>query len=221
MAEIKELTGCAICKFLVIESDPDPDDWFNDDDQKARCTLSPADPNAFSGEPYVTRVSRPYQTKDECCYIPDWCPLKKAPEVIDSFTGEYFFLSNFYECDVTLPPYGTFKSTEAAYQAMKCPERASEFLNLTPSEAKKLGRKVKLREDWDTVKDSIMIRILCAKFNQHKDLMIKLILTGNATLIEGNTWGDKYWGKVDGEGENHLGISLMLLRETIKIKEDK
>lgn len=214
--ENNQLSGCALCMFLAIEPDPDPFDDFCDDDKKARCTLSKANPNVRSGEPYVTVSARPYQIKSECCYIPDWCPLKNTIPLINSFTGEYFFLSNYYECEVMIAPYGTFQSSEAAYQAMKCPERANEFFKLSPDKAKKLGKKVPLRADWEQVKDAVMTKVLCAKFSQHKDLMEKLVCTGDALLIEGNTWGDKYWGQVDGEGENKLGKTLMTLREVIK-----
>ena len=52
-------------------------------------------------------------------------------KTIDSFTGKYYFLSNFYNADVWYNGY-TFKNNEAAFQAMKCPERIKEFVNLNP-----------------------------------------------------------------------------------------
>lgn len=72
-------------------------------------------------------------------------------EVIDSFTEDYFFLSNFYECPILFMGC-KYNSSEAAFQAQKCPKRAKEFINLSPNEAKKLGKSVKLREDWEFVK---------------------------------------------------------------------
>lgn len=68
-----------------------------------------------------------------------------------------------------------------------------QFTKLNPSEAKKLGRKVTLRKDWESVKIKIMEEIVRAKFVQNPELAQKLIATGNAYLEEGNTWGDKVW----------------------------
>lgn len=39
-----------------------------------------------------------------------------------------------------------------------------------------------------------------------------LLATGEAELIEGNTWGDTYWGVCHGVGQNHLGCLLMKIR---------
>ena len=53
---------------------------------------------------------------------------------------------------------------------------------------------------------------LRSKFDQHEDLKEKLLQTGDLYLAEENTWGDKYWGTVNGEGKNRLGNLLMQLR---------
>lgn len=85
-------------------------------------------------------------------------------------------------------------------------------------ESKRLGRKVDLRTDWDLVKLDVMRRVVRAKFEQHPNLAQYLIDTGDAELIEGNTWHDVYWGvdlKTD-EGENHLGKILMALRQEFR-----
>lgn len=136
---------------------------------------------------------------------------KNEKEVIDSFTDDYFFLSNFYECPVLFLGYN-YNSSEAAFQAQKCPERAKEFTNLSPDKAKKLGKTVKLREDWESVKDSIMLEVVRSKFIQNEDLFKMLIETGDVELIEGNWWGDKYWGVCNG-GKNKLGKILMQVRK--------
>ena len=133
---------------------------------------------------------------------------------IDEFRGKYFFLSNFYNVKVTYDGL-TYLNNEAAFQAQKNPERAKEFLNLNPSEAKRLGRRVKLRTDWEDVKDDIMVEIVENKFFQNKDLMQKLLDTKDEELIEGNTWNDKYWGVCNGKGKNMLGKILMNLRAKI------
>lgn len=135
--------------------------------------------------------------------------------MIDNFHGKYFFLSNFFCIPVK---YGglTFTNTEAAFHSEKCPSRSFEFVNLNPSEAKRLGRHVTLRPDWESVKDDIMLDVIRAKFAQHPDLAQKLLETGDEELVEGNTWGDRYWGVCKGEGKNMLGKILMRVREELR-----
>lgn len=134
---------------------------------------------------------------------------------IAEFRGKYFFLSNFYPAPVTYLGQ-SFKNNEAAFQSAKCPERSNEFLSLNPSDAKRLGRHVHLRDDWEDVKDDVMYDICKSKFMQNPNLARLLIETGDATLIEGNTWGDRVWGVCDGVGENRLGRILMRIRSEIK-----
>jgi len=60
--------------------------------------------------------------------------------------------------------------------------------------------------------------VVLAKFLGNGDLRDQLLATGDAELVEGNTWGDTYWG-VDsrsGKGENMLGKILMETREFLK-----
>lgn len=111
----------------------------------------------------------------------------------------------------------SYKNNEAAFQSAKVGrEYRQEFAELTASEAKKLGRKVPLRQDWENVKERIMYEICLAKFSQNEELKEKLLLTGECALEEGNTWGDKVWGTVNGEGENKLGKILMKIREELR-----
>ena len=141
--------------------------------------------------------------------------VNSMENIIAEFRGKYFFLSNFYSAPVTYLGK-TFKNNEAAFQSAKCPERSDEFLNLNPSDAKKLGRHVPLRNDWEAIKEVVMYDICRAKFTQNQDLAQLLIETGSATLIEGNTWGDRVWGVCDGAGENRLGKILMQIRAEMK-----
>lgn len=138
--------------------------------------------------------------------------------VIDSFRGEYFFLSNFYNVPVIYDDI-PYLNNEAAFQAQKVvnKEERKNFSFLNPSEAKKLGRKVELRKDWEDCKIKIMYEICKAKFTQNQDCKNNLLKTGDAVLIEGNNWGDRIWGQVDGIGENYLGKILMKIREELKI----
>ena len=132
--------------------------------------------------------------------------------VIDDFRGEYFFLSNFYSAEVTYEGY-TYKNNEAAFQAQKDLSRREEFINLNPMMSKIKGKKVKLRDDWNEVKVSIMEEIVRCKFDQNPNIKEKLINTKGKTLIEGNKWNDTFWGMCNGKGENILGKILMKLRE--------
>lgn len=145
---------------------------------------------------------------------------------IDDFRGHFFFLSNFYPCYIK--KYGlVFKSTEALYQVAKLDTKLrlshigslrKIFSDLTPNQSKVLGQYIPLRKDWDEIKISVMNDILVQKF-QNPILKQKLLETGNAELIEGNTWNDRFWGVCKGEGENHLGKLLMQIREILKYQK--
>lgn len=141
-------------------------------------------------------------------------------EIINSFRNENYFLSNFYEAPVTYEGL-TYQNNEAAFQAQKCiePKEREAFTKLNPSEAKKAGRSVNLRKDWEQVKVSVMADIVKAKFEQNIDLAKKLLDTGDAYLEEGNDWGDRIWGTVNGIGANHLGKILMDVREYMRTLE--
>lgn len=129
-------------------------------------------------------------------------------EPIKSFQGENRFLSNFWPCAVEMgeEPYD---SVEHAYQASKYPKaERGPFFNCTAGRAKALGRgRVVLEHD----KLTVMEMLLRQKFAAG-ELRDKLLATGEAELIEGNTWGDVYWGVCNGVGANHLGKLLMQIR---------
>lgn len=93
------------------------------------------------------------------------------------------------------------------------------YTRMTPSEAKKNGRRCRLRLDWEYEKIEIMKEIVFNKFYGNDVLREKLLKTGDALLIEGNDWNDKFWGVSDGEGENHLGKILMDVRTMLRIEE--
>ena len=75
---------------------------------------------------------------------------------------------------------------------------------------------VKLRSDWEDVKLGTMLEVCRAKFTQNPQLAKRLLATGDEELVEGNNWGDTFWGKVDGKGQNHLGRILMQIRDALK-----
>ena len=137
---------------------------------------------------------------------------------IDLFRGENSFLSNMFDSPVTVRGE-TYPTAEHAFQAAKFADKAKRdaiAAAKSPAEAKKLGRQSGMRSDWNEKRILVMEEILRAKFEQNPDLMQKLVATGDAELIEGNTWGDKFWGQVNGEGENNLGKILMKLREEFR-----
>lgn len=137
--------------------------------------------------------------------------------MIDRFVGEYAFLSNFFE----FPVYYSgilYQNSEAAFQAQKTldPKERKNFSTLNPSEAKKKGRHVALRDDWEYVKNDIMFDVVLSKFVTNPVLKKMLLDTGNEELVEGNTWNDTYWGVCNGEGQNRLGKILMKVRSLLK-----
>lgn len=137
--------------------------------------------------------------------------------MIDVFDGDNSFLSNFYYAPIVYEGV-RYNSTEVAYQASKTlyDSDKKKFVGLTSPEAKRLGRKIKLRDDWESVKDQIMYEICWLKFTTHQDLKEKLLATGDEELIEGNWWGDVYWGVCNGIGKNQLGKTLMRIRAELR-----
>lgn len=139
---------------------------------------------------------------------------EERPE-IDLFREKYEFLSNFFPVRIMFDGL-EFYNAEAAYQAAKCknPEDRLRFTELYGNQAKKLGRRIPMREDWDEVKIAVMREVLLAKFTQNPMLAKYLLETGDKPLLEGNRHKDFFWG-IDyktREGENHLGRLLMELR---------
>ena len=138
--------------------------------------------------------------------------------MIDSFRNEYAFLSN-YSASPFKDECGDFYPTmEHYFQAQKATDLYDfELIRTakTPGLAKKYGRQIKLTPDWESVKIDVMRKGLHFKF-AIPELRNKLLATGDEELVEGNTWGDTYWGVCNGVGENHLGKLLMELREEIR-----
>ena len=149
---------------------------------------------------------------------------------IDSFTGKYAFLSNFWPCTIKDLEFGgiVYPSVEHAYQAGKTcqSDTRKKIARLdTPGKAKRFGQTVELRWNWDEIKLILMKYYLQQKFYntklQHDIVGTYLLEDGEykpAELIEGNTWGDTYWGICNGVGENHLGKLLMDVRHNIMME---
>lgn len=133
---------------------------------------------------------------------------------ISSFGGLFRFLSNFHPAPLLYKGI-MYPTSEHAYVSAKTLNENTKLnvaMLATPGEAKKYGRSIKLRPDWNDVKLAIMEEIVREKFIQNPPLLEKLLATEDIYLEEGNTWGDTFWGVCDGEGQNHLGKILMKIR---------
>ncbi len=142
-------------------------------------------------------------------------------DTIENFRGKYNFLSNFSGHRVKYDGV-TWETSEHAYQAAKTHDKDEKTmiqLCLTPGASKKAGKKITLRDDWDQVKLGIMDRIVHSKFAGNSSLTRKLLATEDAEIIEGNSWGDSYWGVCEGKGQNNLGKILMKVRGEIRSHE--
>lgn len=147
---------------------------------------------------------------------------------IYAFNREFSFLSNF-----SWVPGGVYgyPTVEHYFQAMKTEDKDLRCKIKScnrPSQAKAMGRNLTLRDNWDEIKDEVMLKGLRAKFRPGTDLANKLLATGDHQLQEGNYWHDNYWGvcscgnkdkkhqRCAQGGLNKLGILLMQVREELK-----
>lgn len=138
--------------------------------------------------------------------------------MIDEFSGPYRYLSNFYPSLVVLDGV-EYPTVEHAYQAAKTldpNERRHILTAATPGRAKRLGRRVHLRPDWEEVKVQVMAKLVWQKFSRHPELRRQLLATGGQRLAEGNSWGDVFWGVCGGRGQNYLGRILMRVRSKLR-----
>ena len=137
---------------------------------------------------------------------------------VASFFGAYRFLSNFWPARVRLTgDRFLYPTVEHAYQAAKTDLRWRAGLQSarTPADAKRQARALALLPDWEARKLPVMEDLLRQKF-AHPELRSLLLATGDAELVEGNTWGDTFWGVCRGRGQNHLGRLLMAIRAEIR-----
>lgn len=143
--------------------------------------------------------------------------------VIDSFTlaTGYAFLSNFHPSTIWIDGKD-YRTIEHAYQAHKTLDESARHVIRTvkgPSEAKKLGRSLQIRSDWEDVKVDLMRQFVKKKF-ESPFLADQLLSTGDAELIYGNTWNDRFWGVCRGTGLNWLGKILMEQRDSLRRDPD-
>lgn len=133
-----------------------------------------------------------------------------------TFKGDLWFLSNFYPRQVT---YNTivYRTREHAFQVQKFLDSKIRLYIMSapsPAVAKQRAKEYKhlVRPDWKDISIRVMREIVQAFFTEHLDMAVKLYCTGDKRLSEENTWGDVFWGTVNGEGENWLGKILMEVR---------
>ena len=124
---------------------------------------------------------------------------------IDSFRGEYDYLSNFYSCPVEYDGL-TYQNTEAAFQAAKCVDlkRKRKICWSVSQSSKKIGKKGKPQRRLEAVKIDVMRDVLKSKFSPNPELREKLIATGDVELIEGNHWNDLILGSLSSKGQTIL-----------------
>jgi ribA/ribD-fused uncharacterized protein len=153
--------------------------------------------------------------------------------MIKKFQGRYFFMSNFYPVEIEHNGI-KYPTVEAYYVAMKADKM--QFLNGTyytlddfremvaslkePAFAKKIGKMISVRKDWDDIKFDIMKWGINEKFKDEK-LKEDLLATRDLEIIESNVWHDNYWGSCDcnkckSKGKNHLGKLLMEVRDELR-----
>ncbi len=150
--------------------------------------------------------------------------MENEKESIEEFADGNRFLSNFYRSPIHHQGIN-YPTAEHLYQALKTTERSMRrkisSLN-TPGQAKRMGKSILLRKDWEEIKITAMRWVIGLKFDQNLYLQQLLLATEDRVLIEGNWWHDNFWGDCGCpkckqiEGKNNLGRILMRKRKRIK-----
>lgn len=145
----------------------------------------------------------------------------RVEEPITIFTGPYRWLSNFWPAPLVYEDQ-FYPTVEHAYVAVRTLNRdvRKTIAELdTPGKAKRFGCDIILRHDWEMVKLTVMEDLLERKF-AITQLRLLLQSTAPRRLIEGNTWGDTFWGVCNGVGDNHLGELLMKIRDNFPMTDE-
>lgn len=129
------------------------------------------------------------------------------------FKGEFYFLSNMYPCKVIYNGIN-YGSSENLFQALKCANSCdmTKFVGIHPIQAKKLGRTIEMKKNWEKIKINRMRLALYSKFKYNPELVDKL-LEVKEVIREDNNWNDTFWGVYHGCGKNVLGQLLMEIRD--------
>lgn len=138
--------------------------------------------------------------------------------MIREFRGQYSFLSNFFKLPfpIVVENIG-YDTVEHYYIAMKTLDNKErlKIATMPPTGLKAYGKGLQLREDWDSIRLSVMEFGLREKFKSNFRIRRLLMKTGDLFIQEGNFWNDKFWGIClkTGNGKNHLGQLLMKIRD--------
>ena len=135
---------------------------------------------------------------------------------INRFVGDFAFLSNFFPSTIVIGGK-SYATVEHAYQAFKTNvqhEHETVRMATSPELAKRLGRSVSIKNDWDATKIDLMRMLIRLKF-ENPILREMLLATGDSDLIETNYWNDTFWGICKGVGTNWLGKILEEVRTEI------
>ena len=141
--------------------------------------------------------------------------------MIIRFIDEFRWLSNFVDVEIEWEGR-RYKSVEHAYQSAKSLDKEwKKFCasDVSSGKVKRASRRIEIRDDWEAIKKSVMKNLLIKKFSDERYRSL-LLATGDTYIIEGNTWGDTFWG-VDlnsGEGKNILGLLIMEIRSSMKVE---
>ena len=140
--------------------------------------------------------------------------------MIIEFKDEYRWLSNFVDVEVEWEGR-QYKSVEHAYQSAKSLDKEWKRFcrsDVSSGKVKRASRRIEIRDDWEAIKKSVMKNLLTQKFSDERFRSL-LLATGDTYIIEGNTWGDTFWGvdMYSSEGENILGKMIMEIRSSMQI----
>ena len=139
--------------------------------------------------------------------------------------GEYGYLATYSN-------YGFFKdgvfwkTSEHYYQAQKFMDSDTKIRIQnaeTPKIASTIGRdrKLNLRSDWEEVKQDVMFDAVYYKFKQNRDILQKLLDTGNARIVEA-TVKENYWGcGPNNDGQNNYEKILIKVREKLRTEQQE
>jgi len=134
------------------------------------------------------------------------------------FNGETHPLSNFYPAKINVDGK-IYKTAEHYYQSEKATntmDKSRVMQAESPSNARRIGKQIKKRADFDEIKDIIMYKGVKAKFTQNVEVKAYLLATGDRYLIEDASFSP-YWGTgYNDMGENKMGKMLMQIRDELK-----
>lgn len=137
---------------------------------------------------------------------------------ITDFSEQYSFLSNLYPSPMVIDGR-YYQTVEHAFHAAKAKNEEDAKLVRqceSASQAKRLGKQMPVRDNWEEIQLTVMKRLLLVKFCANRQLSKKLLETGDAPIVYSNNDGDWYWGKFQGNGENNIGTLLMQVRDILR-----